>query len=139
MVRDEHQLRYLEAVAYQQSVEDQIDQLEQVRAAEKLALRDVLCREEVAVDTVIRGWTFDHRLRNFGELFARQLDQVRRLVAARQEKLVEAEREVKVLDKLEERLCSRYDAAASRAEQHVMDELAARVHLSHQTTGRYEP
>ena len=123
-VREERQLAHAEAVAFQQQTEDQLLSLQRLRAAEQLSLRQSMEREKLSVEKVIQGRNFDHRLIKVGLEIQRRLLQIQQVVAARREELVVAEREVKMLEKLEERQRQRYDRALSLAEQVEMDEMA---------------
>jgi flagellar export protein FliJ len=134
-LRERRRQAYFEAVGYQRRVEHQIAQLGAVRSVEKSQLRDEIARAEVALDYIIRAWAFDHRLAGMARQLGEQLERVEKVVALRQEQLVEAERDVKVLENLEDRLRRRYDEALDHAEREFLDEVANRQWFMARRTG----
>jgi flagellar FliJ protein len=126
-LRERRRLSHAEAVAYERRVESQIDQIEQVKAAERADLVSKMTRSDLSVDQVIAARTYEGLLNTYRQQLDRQLDQVRQVVAARRRDLVDAERDVRILEKLEEKLQHRYDAALDSAERQLMDELAGRT------------
>lgn len=123
-IRERRRQLHAEAVQYRQKVEDQIVSLEQARDAEKQILRTTLASSEVVVDSIIRSRAYDGLLGNFRRHLDLQMDQVEQVVEVRRQELVHSERDVRILEKLEERMRDRYNETADRADQSDMDELA---------------
>jgi flagellar export protein FliJ len=123
-VREQKRLLHAEAVQYQRNVEQQIGVIEQVRDAEKEILRQSVTSPEISVDKVIASRTYDGLLGNFRRNLDRQLHQVEQVVETRRQDLVAAERDVRILEKLEEKLRSRYNDVLDHGERVLMDELA---------------
>lgn len=126
-VRERRRLLHAEALEYQGRVEAQIARLEELRDSERQILRETLSNPEISVDSIIRSRAYDGMLGNFRRNLDRQLDQVRQVVELRRLDLVAAERDVRILEKLEEKLHSRYRESANRVEQAEMDEMAGRA------------
>lgn len=123
--REQRKLSLAEAIQYRQRVEDQIEQLNQVRAEEKEALRQSLSGGAVTIEDVIRSQTFDGLLGRFSQQLGNQLQQVDVVVDQRRVQLMEAEKSVRILEKLEEKQHDRHEHAEERAERQILDELAA--------------
>jgi flagellar export protein FliJ len=126
-LREQRRLQFAEALSYQQQVEQQITQVQELRGVEMLSLREVVAQTAVPIDTVIQSRIYDNRLGNHAVFLGRQLDQVRQVVAMRQTNLVAAERDVRILERLEAKLRHRYQRMLDRAEIELMDELGARA------------
>jgi flagellar export protein FliJ len=88
---------------YQERIENQIAQLDEVRRQEKSELRERLTESTVSIEDVIRGQSFDGMLGRFAQQLANQVEQVRRVVDQRRQQLQEAEKAVRVLEKLREK------------------------------------
>ncbi|MFO0948890.1 MAG: flagellar export protein FliJ [Planctomycetota bacterium] len=123
-IRERRRLLHAEAVQYRQKVEEQIQSIENAREAEKEVLRTTLSHAEVMVDSIIRSRAYDGLLGNYRRHLDRQLEQVQQVVEVRRQELVHSERDVRILEKLEERMRLRYNETVDRAEQSDMDELA---------------
>lgn len=125
-LREQRRLQFAEALAYQQQVEQQISQVQELRGVEMLGLREVVAQTAVPIDTVIQSRIYDNRLGNHAVFLGRQLEQVQQVVAVRQTNLVSAERDVRILERLEAKQRQRYQRMLDRAETELMDELAGR-------------
>lgn len=122
-VRDQRQRALAEAQSYRQRVVGQIDQIEATRAAEIESLTQQMATGDLSVDRVIQTRAFEGLLKKYRGYLDRQLEQVDQVVRSRRDALVAAERDVRILEKLEEKLRARYDQAQARAELEQMDEL----------------
>lgn len=123
-VREQKRLLHAEALQYQRKVEEQIGVIEQVRDAEREILRQSVTSPEIAVDKVIASRTYDGLLGNFRRNLDRQLHQVQQVVETRRLELVASERDVRILEKLEEKMRQRYNEVVDHSERVLMDELA---------------
>jgi len=88
------------------------------------AVRRAVEPGEVNVDQLIEGQRFELLLKTQQEYVARQREAVAVEIDRRREALVEANREVRVLEKLRERLLERHEADESRRQTKLMDEVA---------------
>lgn len=131
-VREERRLLHAEALAFQRTIEQQIQRVQDVVATQKEALRFILSQPAVAVDRAIQGRTFEGVMTRYDQHLQGQLGQVRQAVEVRRQRLVEAERDVRILEKLDEKQRERYDHTLELAERLLMDELAqmARSHAN---------
>lgn len=125
LAREQKRLALAEAVQYRRRVELQVDELAQVRALEKERRRAALAAGVVSIEDVIRSQTFDGLLGRFSGQLGRQLEQVDAVVEQRRAQHQEAAKGVRILERLEERLRSRYESSVERSERELMDELAA--------------
>jgi flagellar FliJ protein len=95
---------------------------------ERLALRgrDESLRSpgEADIDALLRGHRYELIVRSQQAQVAQQLAQVRAELDRRRQALVEADREVRILEKLRERQEAEHTARESRLEQKEIDELA---------------
>lgn len=123
--REQRKIALAEAIAYRQRVEGQLGQLEDVRSEEKNSLREVLREGSIPVETVIQGQAFDGMLRRFSSQLGQQLEQVEGVVTQRRMHLLDAEKSVRVLERLEERVRAKYEESAARMEREQLDELAS--------------
>lgn len=122
--RQERRLSLAEATQYQQRIENQIAQLDEVRGQELLERRQRLAATTVSIEEVIRGQSFDAMLHRFAQQLGQQLEQVRGVVEQRRLQLQEAEKGVRVLEKLREKMEDRYDDQVESNERQLLDELA---------------
>lgn len=127
--REQKRLAHAEAIDYQRRVESQLAQLQDLRHRERLALADTLVEGRISVENVIGSRVFDGRLAQYTQHLQRQLSQIAQVVAARRVELIAAERDVRILEKLEVRQRQRHDEASNRAEIQTMDEIAGRTPL----------
>jgi flagellar FliJ protein len=92
---------------------------------ELLALSRQLASPGTAdVDRLITSHRYELVLRTKGQQLAAQLEQVRREVERRLQALVEADRQVRVLEKLRDRQQAAHAARAEKLEQKQLDERA---------------
>lgn len=124
-VRRERRLSLAEALQYQERIEGQLAQLDEVRRQEKETLRARLSESVLAIEDVIRGHSFDGMLGRFSQQLGHQLDQVRKVVDQRRVQLQEAEKAVRMLEKLREKMVERYEDEVESNERQMFDEMAA--------------
>ena len=124
---EQKQVALAEALRFDRVVGERIDEVGRLRDEEKAALRATLQEKPVPIDRVIRTRTYDGILFQTTLRLRQQLEQIGRVIADRRAELVEAERDVKVLENLSERLGQRYDRALERADLGFMDELAGQA------------
>jgi flagellar export protein FliJ len=122
--RERRRLSLAEALHFQGRVEAQIAHLHHLREDEQDGLRQVLLQREVVVGDAIASRTYDGLLIRLESRLQEQLKQVKLVVEQRRQELIEAEKRVRMLEKLEERERDRYDAGVDRMEGELMDELA---------------
>ncbi|QDU62583.1 Flagellar FliJ protein [Planctomycetes bacterium Pan216] len=120
----ERQVELAEVIEHQQKIEAEISRLDSDRTGEKDSLRDYLGQGTISIDHVIQSHLYDGSLRNAKRQLESHLEQVRRLVDFRRARVLDAEKDVKVLEKLGEKARQRYDADVSREDQQLLDELA---------------
>lgn len=121
---EQRKLALAEAIQFRGRVESQIAQLEQTREQEREQTRQELAKPTIVIEEAIRGRIYDSLLGRFGQRFGEQLAQVNAVVAQRRNQLIEAEKSVRILEKIEEKLKRRYDQAVEHGERELMDELA---------------
>lgn len=120
-VLEQRQVAHAEAKAFQQRVESQIAQVTTVREQEKSVLRESVANARI--DAVIQSRSYDGVLRKLLQQLDVQLGQIERVVEGRRVELVGAQRDVKVLENLEDRQMERYQFAERRQEQQSLDEV----------------
>lgn len=123
-VREQKKLELAEAVQYSVRVEGQITQLNEVRNQELDELRRHLSDPQISITDAIAARTYDHLLVRHEHRLEQQLDQIQGVVRQRRHQLMEAEKGVRILEKLEERLHQRHQASVDAADRQLMDELA---------------
>lgn len=123
--RERRRLAHAEALQYRERVAQQITNIEQVRAEEKSALRAAMAEKTFPLDRVIAARTYESVLIRLGQYLERQMHQIEEVVAGRRNELMLAERDVRILEKLEEKLRGRYARAMDLEEQQTLDEVAA--------------
>lgn len=122
--REQRRLALAEALHYQGRVEGQIQYLQNIRQDEQDGLRQTLLRHEVVISDAIQSRSYDALLSRLQHRLRDQLEQVKRVVEQRRQDLLEAEKKVRVLEKLEEKEQGRYDRHIEHLERELMDELA---------------
>lgn len=123
-VRDQKQLAHAQAVDYQHRVEGQIEQIRAFHEEQLDRLATEVQSGQFSVERALQHRNFGSVLTGLQGQLHRQLEQVKHVVAARHADLVNAERDLRVLEKLGDRARQRYQEAQDRAEQTFLDELA---------------
>jgi flagellar export protein FliJ len=100
--------------------------LETKRQAELEALRDVAGQGIVDVDRTLESRRFLSVLRAEMQIVAAQIEALGREIDRRRQDLVEADRAVRVLEKLRERHAHHYRERVDREEVSDLDEIASR-------------
>lgn len=124
-VREQRQLAHAQAVDYQTRVEGQIDQIRRFQSDQLELLAQELSQPTLNIEKAIQHRSYDAVLGGLQNQLGRQLEQVKHVVSVRHADLMNAERDVRVLEKLEQRVRQRYHEAIDRAEQQMLDESAA--------------
>lgn len=127
--RDQKKIALAEAIQYRMRIEGQIEQIQHVREAEKSQRRDGLQSSVPSVEDAIQSQVFDGLLQRYQGQLGRQLEQVSLVVEQRRDHLREAEKGVRILEKLESKLKARYDVRIDSAERQLMDEFAQTADL----------
>lgn len=127
--RERRRLAYAEAIEYRHRIHRQIEQLERIKAEEKAAQRSLVARPELPIDQIIQSRGYEALLSKFRLYLDRQMEQVQLVVEGRRQELVVAERDVRILEKLEAKLRQRYDAILTSSEAAELDEVASTAHL----------
>ena len=122
--REQRKLSLAEAINFRIRVEGQKEHLEEVRAAEKEELRVGLSQPEVAVEDAIRARVYDGLLARHAGRVAEQLKQIEAVVDQRRIQLMEAEKSVRIIEKLGDKVRQRYNATVDLEDRQLMDELA---------------
>lgn len=124
--RDERREDLAKALKAEEIVDEQRKQLQDETARSEATVRNTSLPGEVNVDSVM------HAMRHRMYLQAQQghlhktIEQVRAEVARRRAALVEADRQVKMLEKLREQQAANHRRAEDRKEQILLDELGQR-------------
>jgi flagellar FliJ protein len=79
---------------------------------------------EADIDALLRSHRYDLVLKTRSQQLAAQIEQVRAEVARRRQTLIEADRQVRVLEKLREKQRTAHQAGERRREQKQLDEQA---------------
>jgi flagellar export protein FliJ len=122
--REQRKLALAEAINFRLRVEGQKEQLEEVRTAEREELRAGLSRTEVVVEDAIRALVYDSLLARHEGRVDEQLKQIEAVVDQRRQQLMEAEKSVRIIEKLGDRVRQRYNASIDLMDRQLMDELA---------------
>src|SRR5690606_15943485 len=107
-VREQRELAYAQAMEYQNRVEGQIDQLQNYQNEQLDALSQELSQPAPSIERAIQYRSYNGVLSGLQMQLNRQLEQVRHVVSVRHSDLMTAQRDVRVLEKLEERARQRY-------------------------------
>jgi len=90
------------------------------------------------VDELLSAQRYELTLRGQLALLEQQASQLETEIAARRQALVEADREVRVLEKLRERHLDRFRMEQTRAAAKQMDEIALEANYRRRRTSRHE-
>src|SRR5689334_13830827 len=122
--RDERRAYLAEALDAQRKLEERVLELENnLRALRKM---QTLGAGKVNVDRLLDAGRYEMLMRLEQQQAGQQLEAVKVEVERRREMLVAADREVKVLEKLEQTERARFDEEQRRREVKEMDEIASR-------------
>jgi flagellar export protein FliJ len=135
--REQRRLALAEALHYQGRVEGQIQYLQSIRHDEQDSLRQVLLQRDVPVQEAIASRSYDGLLIRLSSRLEEQLKQVKLVVDQRRHDLMEAEKKVRVLEKLEEKERGRYDRHIEHVERELMDELAITAMQRRRESGEF--
>lgn len=122
--RERRRLALVEATSFRQRIERQIDHLESARLGERDSLRDRLTQSHPNVDSLIQARAYSSFLSQVRLQLDRQMDQIHRVIEQRRAELVVAERDVRILEKLRDKVHQRYLSDLDKEERLLLDELA---------------
>jgi flagellar FliJ protein len=123
--RDEQRGRLATAFEAERILQQQRDELA-AEAAEHLQSQRRLMREgAIDVNWMLTTQRYQLALEAQAKVLAEQAAKLAEEVERRRQAVVEADREVRVLDKLEERQRTQHRMAAARAETKLLDEVAS--------------
>jgi flagellar export protein FliJ len=117
-------MQLAEALQFRARVEQQQEFLSNVRQAEREQLRREISQGNIPVASAIQSMTYDGLLHRYADRLAEQLHQIEAVIEQRRGTLREAEKGVRVLEKLEEKERRRYDLDVDSAERELLDEIA---------------
>ena len=126
-IRSEKQAELAKAYQAAKIVEEQLERVNSEIAANADKGRQLLKQERLSVDSLLAFRRHEAYLltqRNHAE---GQLEQIKQEIERRRIALMEADREVKVLEKLREKAKLRHDHAEALADMKQMDEVAGRT------------
>jgi flagellar FliJ protein len=124
--RQQRRLELAQALQAEQLVETQIHQLEAEEQETRTRCQAAAGPGRVDVDTLLDIHRYAAILKVRVQLLRDQLARLRTEIERRRQVLVEADRQVRVLEKLRERQWDEYCLAESRREVKNMDEVAQR-------------
>ncbi len=124
--RDERRALLAQAYRAEDLILRERQRLEAERAALESRIRDAAGPGEIEVDRLIEAQRFELVLRAQKEQLAGQLEQVKAEIERRRQALVEANREVQVLENLREKLHQRWRDEENRREVNRLDEVGQR-------------
>jgi flagellar FliJ protein len=127
--RDERRADLAKAFAAEALLRQRMAELEAEQAGLQQAARARSSPGSADVDSLMRTHRYRLVLKAQQQQLAAQMAQVAAEVERRRQALVEADRQVRVLEKLRERQAARHRAGEERREVKVYDELAALGHL----------
>ncbi|MBX9655798.1 flagellar FliJ family protein [bacterium] len=122
--REQRKLQLAEAINFRMQIEGQKEQLTELRSNEQDLLRSELSKPEVVVEDAIRARVFDGLLARHAARVNEQLKQIEGVVEQRRQQLMEAEKSVRIIEKLGDKVRQRYNAVLDHADRQLMDELA---------------
>lgn len=125
--RDEKRAQLAEAYRAMQILDDRLQELDQEIAEAKAAARSAASTGRVDVDYVMNAHRYEVILRAQRGGIEAQRKQVADEVERRRQALVEADRQVRVLEKLREKKLAEHEARELKRDQRLMDELASRT------------
>jgi flagellar FliJ protein len=123
--RDEQRGRLATAFEAERILQQQRDALNQEAAEHLQSQRRAMQGGPMDVNWMLTTQRYQLALEAQSKVLAEQAVRLAEEVERRRQTLVEADREVRVLDKLEERQRQHHRAAATRAETKLLDEMAS--------------
>lgn len=132
--RDERRSQLAEALRIETLIDDQLEQVEQTLARLLVDRAKSSSPGPVNVDWLLDAQRYELALRTKERDFRQQLQSVRLEVERRRQTLAEADREVRVLEKLRESQHERHIADERRDDQKVMDEIASLRHVPEESS-----
>jgi flagellar export protein FliJ len=123
------QIALAQAVHFEQQVDARTAAILAVMAQQKQGLRQALSAPQVPLDKVIATKTYEGVLASAERGLVLQKEQIQAVIAGRRRELVEADRDVKILDNLSDRQRQRFNDAVEKVDALLMDELAAQAAL----------
>jgi flagellar FliJ protein len=124
--RDERRLQLAEALRLQESLDERSAELE-LELAELLSQAQQAARPgPVNVDRLINAQQYELVLRGEQQLLARQRSALDAEIERRREALIDADREVRTLEKLRESQQQRFRQEENAREMKLLDEVASR-------------
>ena len=123
--RDEQRGRLATAFEAERILTEQRDQVDAERATLNASQREMMLQGRLDVNQLLATQRYSLTLEAHARTLADQAAKLSEEVERRRQTLVEADREVRVLDKLEERQRREHREAADRSETKVLDEVAA--------------
>lgn len=125
--RDAQRSQLAELLAAEERLRDQKAGVAAELRNELSARRDATAQGRLDVDRLRAANLFEHALRGELQVLGQRQQALESLVAEQQAALVEAQRQVRVLEKLRERQQQQHDAAQQAAESRMLDEVGARL------------
>ena len=125
--RNELRTRLAEAYEALRIVDERAAQLQQEQELVVDARRSLLLGGRLDVNQLIAAQRYELSLSSQRQTLATQREQLAAETESRRLALVEADRDVKALDKLDEKQRSAFEAVGRRAEAKVLDEVAQRT------------
>jgi len=126
--RDEKRASLAEALRAQEIVIEQRAELERHLVELSDSARRAMAPGKVNVDQLLYAGRYELMLRAKQQLLAQQVQELAAEVDRRQQILAEANRDVRVLEKLEERQAARHREEEEKRLQQTLDEVAGRRH-----------
>ena len=124
--RDERRTRLAQAYRAEDLIFEERQRIEAERAALERRIRDAAGPGAIEVDRLLEAQRFELVLRTQKEQLARQHEQVKAEIERRRQALVEANREVQILENLREKQHQRWRGEESRREVKRLDEVGQR-------------
>ena len=126
--RDQRRAELAKALRAEQVLLEELRQVEADRADAAVVLRQRSTPGAADVDALLRTNRYQHVLKARRSQLEAQIEQVRAEAERRRLALVEADRQVRVLEKLRERQQAAYRTRQSQLEVKQLDEVAAIAH-----------
>jgi flagellar FliJ protein len=121
--RDERRVRLAEALQAQRILHERIEELQRERATISRESRAAIEPGQLDIDRVLRVSRYELLLDAQIDHLTKRDEQLHEEIERRREALVEADREVKTLEKLRQRRHGEFETQQRIAEQKAMDEL----------------
>jgi len=121
--RDERRLRLAEALEAQRILHERIEELRREKGEISRESRAAIEPGQLDIDRVLRVSRYELLLEAQIDHLTKRDEQLREEIELRRDALVEADREVKILEKLRQRRREEFKAQERNLEQKAMDEL----------------